>query len=185
MMREYLNFRIIYFITMLDQLTEKEFNSYYAIYIAKATDADIVEGLVRGKREFADFVSGVPSDKWSYAYQSDKWTIVEVLQHLIDTERIFAYRALRFARNDKTPIVGFEQDEYVPNSNANNYTKDQILADFNAVRNASITLFKGFTKEMLVRLGEASGSPMSSRAVGYILVGHQKHHFEVIQDRYL
>ncbi|MEW7291895.1 DinB family protein [Aquimarina sp. 2304DJ70-9] len=170
---------------MLSLLKEGEFNPYYGIYISKAEHSDIVEGLQSSKKEFVDFVNSIPTEKLTYAYADGKWTINEVLQHLIDTERIFAYRALRFARNDKTPILGFEQDDYVPNSNANSYRKEEIIADFEAVRSSSITLFKSFTDEMLHRIGEASGSPMSTRAVGYILAGHQKHHFNVIQERYL
>ena len=81
---------------------------------------------------------------------------------------------MHFARNDKTPIMGFEQDDYVPNSNANNISKEDLITDFNAVRNCSISLFNSFTNEMLTRIGEASVSPMSARAAGYILAGHQK-----------
>ncbi len=170
---------------MLSQVQEAEFNSYYGIYIAKAEQPNIVEGLQHSKQEFIDFVTAIPAEKWTYAYAEGKWTIAEVLQHIIDTERIFAYRALRFARNDKTPIMGFEQDNYVPNSNANQYSIKAMISDFEATRNNSISLFKSFTPEMLTRIGEASGSPMSARAAGYILTGHQKHHFEVIQERYL
>ncbi|MFC5045785.1 DinB family protein [Aquimarina hainanensis] len=170
---------------MIDQLTTEEYNTYYRMYIQKATSANILEGLRERKQEFVDFISAIPSEKHRYAYADGKWTVLEVFQHLIDTERIFAYRALRFARNDKTPIMGFEQDEYVPFSNANQYTIPQLVADFEAVRSGTITLFSGFTEEMLTRIGNASGSPMSARAVGYILQGHQIHHFQVLQERYL
>ncbi len=170
---------------MLTQLNEGEFHPYYGTYISKAKNPNIVVGLREGKKELTDFVNSIPEEKLTYAYGIGKWTIAEVLQHLIDAERVFAYRALRFARNDETPLMGFEQDEYVPNSNANNYSKEELLADFEAVRNASITLFKSFTDEMLLRIGKASGSPMSTRAVGFILAGHQKHHLEVIKERYL
>ncbi len=170
---------------MVSLLKEGEFNPYYATYIAKAESSDIVEGLQHGKKEFFDFVKSIPEEKLTYAYDKDKWSVAEVLQHLIDTERIFAYRALRFARNDKTSIPGFEQDDFVPNSNANHYTKEELISDFEATRNNSISLFKSFTQEMLLHIGEASGSPMSARAVGYILAGHQKHHFDVVKERYL
>lgn len=170
---------------MLTQLEKTEFHPYYGTYISKAEYPDIVEGLVQSKKEFVDFVNKIPEEKLQYAYADGKWTIAEVLQHLIDTERIFAYRALRFARNDKTPLMGFEQDDYAPNSNANNFSRQELISDFEAVRSASVTLFKGFTAEMLQRIGEASGSPMSARAVGYILAGHQRHHFDVIRERYL
>ncbi|WP_074406422.1 DinB family protein [Aquimarina megaterium] len=170
---------------MVSQLKEGEFNPYYETYIAKAESPDIVKGLESGQKEFVDFVQSIPEEKLTHAYAEDKWTVAEVLQHVIDGERIFAYRALRFARNDKTPIMGFEQDDYVPYSNANNYSKEELISDFQSARTNSISLFKSFTGEMLTRIGEASGSPMSSRAAGYILIGHQKHHFEVIKERYL
>ncbi|GAA4271777.1 DinB family protein [Aquimarina gracilis] len=170
---------------MLAQLNEGEFHPYYGAYISKAKHIDVVKGLHHGKKEFVDFVNSIPQEKFTYAYADEKWTIAEVLQHLIDAERVFAYRALRFARNDKTSLMGFEQDDYVPNSNANNYSKEELIADFEAVRNSSITLFKSFTNEMLLRVGEASSSAMSTRAVGYVLAGHQAHHFEVLKERYL
>ncbi|WP_438712121.1 DinB family protein [Aquimarina muelleri] len=170
---------------MLSQLKEVEYNSYYATYISRAEYPNIVEGLKNSQKEFVDFIQSIPQEKFIHAYAEGKWTIAEVFQHIIDTERIFAYRALRFARNDKTPIMGFEQDDYVPNSNANNLSKEDLITDFNAVRNCSISLFNSFTDEMLTRIGEASGSPMSARAAGYILAGHQKHHLEVIKERYL
>lgn len=170
---------------MLSQLKEGEFNPYYGVYISKAEYPNIVKGLQSSQKEFVDFVQSIPEEKLTHAYAEDKWSIAEVLQHIIDAERIFAYRALCFARNDKTSIMGFEQDDYVPYSNANNYSKEDLITDFQSARNNSISLFKSFTDEMLTRIGEASGSPMSSRAAGYILVGHQKHHFEVIKERYL
>lgn len=170
---------------MLLQVKEEEYNPYYGTYISKAKSPNIIEGLQESQKEFIDFVQAIPVEKLTYAYAEGKWTVAEVLQHVIDAERIFSYRALRFARNDKTPIMGFEQDDYVPNSNANNYSKDELVADFVSARNNSISLFRSFTDEMLLRIGEASGSPMSARAAGYILAGHQKHHFEVIKERYL
>ncbi|PKV51088.1 putative damage-inducible protein DinB [Aquimarina sp. MAR_2010_214] len=170
---------------MVSQLKEGEFNPYYGIYIAKAESPDIVKGLQSSQKEFVDFVQSIPEEKFTHAYAEGKWTVAEVLQHIIDTERIFAYRALCFARNDKTSIMGFEQDDYVPYSNANNYSKEELISDFVSARSNSISLFKSFTDEMLTRIGEASGSPMSARAAGYILEGHQKHHFEVIKERYL
>ncbi|TPN89045.1 DinB family protein [Aquimarina algicola] len=170
---------------MITQLTEIEYHPYYAAYIKKAMHEDIILGLENGKVQFKEFVAAISQEKMNYAYQEGKWTIAEVLLHLIDAERIFAYRALRFARNDKTPIIGFEQDDYVPYSNANQYTVQEIIDDFEAVRTCTISLFKNFTTEMLIRVGEASGSPMSTRAVGYILQGHQNHHFEVIAEKYL
>ncbi|MBW1297232.1 DinB family protein [Aquimarina litoralis] len=166
-------------------LRPEEYNPYYGTFIDKALKGDIVEGLRDGIPQFVDFVETIPDEKMKYAYDQDKWTIAEVLQHIIDTERIFSYRALRFARKDSNSLMGFDQDEYVPNSNANTISKEEFIADFKAVRNSSISLYKSFTSEMLTYIGEASGSPMSARAAGYILSGHQKHHLDVIQERYL
>ncbi len=170
---------------MQSLLAPEEYDPYYGAYIDKAESTNILEALLLGKQNFIDFVNAIPNKKWIYSYGKGKWTIAEVLQHIIDTERIFAYRALRFARKDKNALMGFDQDEYVPNSNANNYSKSELIADFEAVRNSSTALFKSFTEDMLIQIGVASGSPMSTRAVGYILSGHQKHHLDVINARYL
>ena len=170
---------------MISQLRKEEFHPYYGTYIAKAEFPDIVEGLKAGKTEFIDFVSVLPDEKLAFAYAEGKWTVAEVLLHLIDSERIFAYRALRFARKDNTPLAGFDQDVYVPNSNAKHMTKNGIIEDYEAVRNSSITMYKNFTEEMLQFIGTASDSPMSARALGYILAGHQRHHLEVINEKYL
>ncbi|WP_299252193.1 DinB family protein [uncultured Aquimarina sp.] len=170
---------------MQSLLTSGEYDPYYGVYIDKAANANVVKGLQQSKQKFIDFVNAISEEKFTYAYAEGKWTIAEVFQHIIDTERIFSYRALRFARNDKSPLMGFDQDEYVPYSNANNYSKQEFIEDFEAVRNNSIALFKSFTEDMLSQIGEASGSPMSTRAAGYILSGHQKHHLDVIKERYL
>jgi len=170
---------------MQSLLTLGEYNPYYGVFIDQAENANILTGLQQSKQKFIDFVNTISDEKLTYAYAEGKWTIAEVLQHIIDTERIFSYRALRFARNDKSPLIGFDQDEYVPNSNANNYSRQELIEDFEAARNNSIGLFKSFTQNMLTEIGEASGSPMSVRAIGYVLSGHQKHHLHVIKDRYL
>lgn len=170
---------------MQSLLTPEEYNPYYGIFIDKSESENIVQGLQQGKKKFIDFVNTIPNEKLTYAYEEDKWTIAEVIQHIIDTERIFSYRALRFARKDQTPLIGFDQDAYVPNSNANTFSIEDLIEDFESVRNSSITLYKRFTSEMLNQIGEASGSPMSTRAAGYILSGHQNHHVEVIKERYL
>lgn len=170
---------------MQSLLTSGEYNPYYGVFIDQAENANILTGLQQSKQKFIDFVNTISDEKLTYAYAEGKWTIAEVLQHIIDTERIFSYRALRFARNDKSPLIGFDQDEYVPNSNANNYSRHELIEDFEAARNNSIALFKSFTQNMLTEIGEASGSPMSVRAIGYVLSGHQKHHLHVIKDRYL
>ena len=181
---ELLIFRLKSFYMHL-HLTKDEYNTYYQTYIDKVTFSDIIEGLVQGKKEFNNFILNIPDDKLHYRYAQDKWTVAEVILHLIDTERIFAYRALRIARNDQTPLPGFEQDDYVPTSNAIQYTKLQLLREYNAVRESSITLFEGLSDNTLKNLGIASNYSISVRAIGYILAGHEEHHKTIIATRYL
>jgi uncharacterized damage-inducible protein DinB len=124
-------------------------------------------------------------DKFDYRYAEGKWTIKDIIQHVIDTERIFAYRALRISRNDITPLPGFEENDYVENTKANERGIQDLLAEFSAVRYATLFLFKSFSEEQLKRIGTASGTAISVRAIGFIIIGHQKHHQNVFQERYL
>lgn len=166
-------------------LNSNEFNPYYTSYIDKAASIDIVEGLELNLKDTIDFLSKIPSSKQDYIYAEGKWIIKDVLLHIIDTERIFAYRALRIARGDKTPLAGFEQDDYVANANSLSRSYESIIEEYKSVRNASITFFKSCTEETLIKMGEASGSSVSVRAIGYIIAGHEIHHIQVIKERYL
>ncbi|MFK7833416.1 MAG: DinB family protein [Winogradskyella sp.] len=169
-----------------DLLNSNEYHPYYKAYIDKAiSTSDIVEALKQNLEIVMAFYSEIPTEKQHYAYAAGKWTIQDILLHMIDTERIFAYRALRIARKDKTPMLGFEQDDYVPYGFASTRTLESLLEEYKAVRQATIALFSSFGAETLLEIGEASGSPFSVRALGYIIVGHENHHNEVIQERYL
>ena len=167
-------------------LNSEEFNPYYSNYI-KLVDGDkeLLEALKDGKEKTQTYFESIPPEKWKYAYAEGKWTLLEVLQHIIDTERIFSYRALCIARNDKTEFPGFEQDEYVKPSNANNRTMEELLLEYNAVRTSSIFLFEGLDEKSLSRIGKASNSPISARAAGFIIAGHEIHHANIITERYL
>ena len=124
-------------------------------------------------------------DKFDYRYAEGKWTIKDILQHLVDAERVFAYRALCFARNDKTELPGFEEDDYVIEANANKRSIQDLLTELLIVRQSSLALFKSFNDEQLMRIGTASNNPMSVRALGFIIIGHQNHHQRVFEERYL
>jgi uncharacterized damage-inducible protein DinB len=124
-------------------------------------------------------------DKFDYRYAEGKWTIKEIIQHIIDTERIFSYRALRISRNDKTPLPGFEENDYVDNTDANKRGLQELLTELSAVRHATLLLFKSFSEEQLARIGIASENEISVRAIGFIIIGHQKHHQKVFEERYL
>ena len=145
----------------------------------------MIEELEICLHEFIRFVQNIPMDKFDYRYAEGKWTIKDIIQHVIDTERIFAYRALRISRNDTTPLPGFEENDYVENTKANERGIQDLLAEFSAVRYATLFLFKSFSEEQLKRMGTASGTAISVRAIGFIIIGHQKHHQNVFQERYL
>lgn len=132
-----------------------------------------------------DFMKSISTNKLQFAYDDGKWSVAEVLVHLIDTERVFQYRALRFARNDATSLPGFDQDAYVPHSKANKRNLDSILKEYLAVRKATISLFESFDDEMMCRGGMASNSFMSVRALGFLICGHERHHKQILESRYL
>jgi hypothetical protein len=124
-------------------------------------------------------------DKFDFRYAEGKWTIKDIIQHLIDAERVFSYRAMRISRNDKTPLPGFEENDYVENTNANGRSIQDLLTELSAVRQSTLLLFKSFSEEQFGRIGVASNADVSVRAIGFIIIGHQKHHQKVFQERYL
>ena len=124
-------------------------------------------------------------DKFDYRYAEGKWTIKDIIQHIIDAERIFSYRALRFARNDKAELPGFEENEYVEEANGNQRSIMELLTELSSVRHATLLLFKSFNEEQVCRVGIASNNPMSVRAIGFVIIGHQNHHQKIFEERYL
>ena len=132
-----------------------------------------------------DYFSSIPKDKLEFRYQPKKWTIKEVLQHIIDTERIFTYRLLRIARKDTTPLAGFDQDIYVDPSEANNKSINDLIEEFSTTRLYTINLINSISNENLKNLGTASNSPVSARACAFILLGHSIWHINIIKERYL
>ncbi|MBP6181678.1 DinB family protein [Flavobacterium sp.] len=168
-----------------DQLPVSEYSEFNATYIRAAENVDMIEELEICLHDFIRFVQNISMDKFDYRYAEGKWTIKDIIQHIIDTERIFAYRALRISRNDKTPLPGFEENDFVANTNANDRNIQDLLAELSAVRHTTLFLFKSFSEEQLKRIGTASNAYISVRAIGFIIIGHQKHHQKVFQDRYL
>lgn len=166
-------------------LDVSEYNNYYQPYIDILGETDLLDGLKTGLVSLVNFITALPDDKMEFAYAPKKWSIAEALVHLIDTERIFQYRALRFSRNDKTPLPGFDQDIFVAKSRANAKGKTAIINEFKAVRVGTIALFESLNDEELMRFGVASGSKMSVRALGFLMCGHLKHHKKIIESRYL
>ncbi len=166
-------------------LRPDEFHSYYGPYIETLGDVELMGCLENGLHQISDFIGQIPDNRMDFLYAQGKWSIAEVLVHLMDAERVFQYRALRFARNDRTELMGFDQDFYVPESFANDRTKGAIIEEFSALRKSTITFFKGLAEEQLMRSGKANGAAMSVRALGFVICGHQAHHFKILKERYL
>lgn len=159
--------------------------TYYQRYVKLAMNLGVIESLKQSNANILKLLATVPEDKGEYRYQIDKWSLKESLCHMMDVERIFAYRALRFARNDQTALPGFEDNEYAPEANAHARTLKQLIAEMERLRNTTIDLFKSFTDDMLRREGVASNNKLSVLSLGYIIAGHELHHHNIIVDRYL
>lgn len=167
------------------QLLDNEYSTFNATYIKAAGEVDLIEELEICLHDFIRFVQNIPMDKFDYRYAEGKWTIKEIIQHIIDTERIFAYRALRISRNDTTPLAGFDENDFANNTEGNKRSLQDLLTELAAVRHANVLLFKSFSEDQLKRTGIASEHSISVRAIGFILIGHQKQHQKVFAERYL
>ena len=168
-----------------NQMLNTEYSAFYSTYISALEDLSLMEGLEQGLNQMVSFISNIPSEKLEYRYAEGKWTIKDLLLHLIDAERIFAYRALRIGRGDKTPLAGFEENGYVINANANSRSVKSLLNEFQLVRKSTLEMFENFSEEQLAYLGTSSENVISVRPIGFIISGHQNHHLKVILERYL
>jgi uncharacterized damage-inducible protein DinB len=164
-----------------------EYAPYFERYmhLTALKDKTIIQNLESAQDEFERVLRNLPVSNHSYSYASGKWTLKELIQHVIDTERVFCYRALSFARNDQTSLPGFDQDVFVDNDTANERDYYDLLDEMKVLRKSSIQLFKSFSKEALLRIGVASDNKMSVRALGYLFSGHQIHHINIVKERYL
>lgn len=165
---------------------KNEYAPYFEQYLQLVNqEKSIVENLVASQNDFEQTLRNIDASKHNFAYDKGKWTLKELTQHTIDTERVFTYRALCFARNDKTDLPGFDQDIFTQNDNANQREFDELLNEMMVVRESSIALFKSFSDEVFQRIGVASNNKMSVRALGYLFSGHQIHHLNIVKERYL
>jgi hypothetical protein len=159
-------------------------NPYYDRYISLIGDDDIIEVLENQGTASEKFLKTFTEKQGNYSYADGKWTMKEVLGHVIDTEKIMAYRALAFARGEKQSLPGFEQDDYVAESNFNNRSLADLINEFLTVRDSNIILFKSFDEEILNRRGIASESEVTVLALIYIIAGHEKHHMKILRKKY-
>lgn len=162
-----------------------EYAPYYEKYISQITGNDILNTLYEQRRQMLLLLSGRSESDGEIRYAPEKWSVKEVLGHICDTERVFAYRALRIARNDRTPLAGFDENEYVKNASFGRQTLADLIEDFIAVRRATISLFRGFDEAAWIRRGAANNNPVSVRALAYIIAGHELHHRRMLEEKYL
>jgi len=162
-----------------------EYDPYYGRYISLVDSDDIIATLEKQARDTKALLNPLSSQQADFRYAPGKWSIKEVLGHMNDTERIMSYRAMRVARGDKTPIEGFEQDDYVPTGRFDRRTIQDLLEEFAAIRHATIQLLRHFDTEAGERLGTASRKPVSARALAYIIAGHELHHRRILREKYL
>ncbi|MBX2964859.1 MAG: DinB family protein [Cyclobacteriaceae bacterium] len=168
--------------------TSPDFNtlpSYYRDYVAYVERQELLPALKSSGETIQGIVHTIPEEKGEHRYAPGKWTIKEVLCHLMDAERIFAYRALRFARNDNTPLAGYEENDYAPQANAHARTVKQLAQELKNLRATTLDLFTGFTPVMLQRMGTANNNVVSVINIGYIIAGHEIHHCTILKQRYL
>lgn len=168
-----------------DRPDQTEYPPFYGGYIAGVPDGDVVAMLEQQDEDTMQLLKGVPEPQGSFAYAPGKWTLKEVMAHVIDAERVFSYRALRIARGDQTPLPGFDEKAWVPNSGANARTLADLLGELRAVRAATLELLRHLPKEAAARKGNASGKDVTVRALAWIIAGHERHHVRIIRERYL
>lgn len=162
-----------------------EHPAYFSRYIKLVPDQPLLQSLQQGLEEGLQTWESIDEAKASFRYAPEKWSIKEMLSHVIDTERIFAYRALCFARAESAPLIGFDHDRYVAHSEADQRPWPGLVAELKLVRQASIALFGSFSEKQLTRIGRVGENQFSVRAIAYLIAGHNKHHIHVLQERYL
>jgi len=163
---------------------EDEYGPYYGTYISKVPDGDLHQLLARQMEETCAMLSKVPESEADAAYAPGKWTVKEVAGHIVDTERIMAYRLLRVSRGDSTPLPGFEQDDYVKGGNFRSRTLASLIEEFRLARASTLALLRNLDGSTFTRRGIADGKPVSARALAYIIAGHERHHVGILNERY-
>jgi len=164
---------------------KSEYLPYYERYISLVPDGDVVATLAAQMDDTLAMLRSLPASVATYRYAPDKWSVNEVVGHIIDSERNFAFRALRFARNDAAPVPGFEQDDYVRNSTFDAYPLEELASELESVRQSTVFLFKHLEESAWTRRGIANNAEVSVRALAYIIAGHELHHREILAARYL
>lgn len=162
-----------------------EYAEFYSGYVEKVLDTEIFDSLTKVMNETDESLKNLTDEEACYSYAPGKWTIKELIQHIIDSERVFAYRAMRIARNDKTPLAGFDENEYAFQAKVDERNIDELRQELYLIRRSNELLFRSFTNDDLKRMGTANNFEISVRALVYITAGHALHHLEVLRKNYL
>ncbi len=162
-----------------------EVPEFYRTYVRFLQDETVVEQLQSSAKEFNYLLNTFSNEKAEYRYEEGKWSIKDLIQHIIDSERVFCYRAMRFARNDKIELPGFEQDDYAEIASADRRDIQDLMSEFTSTRYSTISFFSALSEEDLKRTGLANGTEFSVEVLGYVISGHLLHHLEVIREKYL
>lgn len=165
--------------------TDKEFASFYAGYVGLVPEGDLFASLEQQAAETQKLLRPIGEAKSQHRYAPDKWSIREVIGHVADSERVFTYRALRFARADATPLPGYDEKQWGLTTNAHTRTLVSLLDDLQALRAATLTLFRGLDDADWDCSGTANNNPITVRALAYIVCGHERHHMKIVKERYL
>lgn len=159
--------------------------AFYHKYVNQVQEENVNDAIQKNTESSIAFLNSIPEEKWEYRYAEGKWSIKEMVQHIIDTERIFSYRALCFARGEKQSLPGFEENGYADASRAERREIRSLIEEFETVRKSIEQLFASFDEEQLFSIGHANNNPVSVNAIGFIIPGHVQHHVNVLKERYL
>jgi hypothetical protein len=159
-------------------------NAYFLKYTELVKEDNIQDAFTNQEDALQDFYNKIDEEKSCFAYAESKWTLKEMLQHIIDTERVFSYRALCIARNEQAVLPGFDENDYAKYSKANNRSWESLVEEMQILRMSTQMMFDSFTAEMLTNIGQFSSAKDSTNTLGYIMVGHVYHHIKVAEEKY-
>jgi uncharacterized damage-inducible protein DinB len=161
-----------------------EYGDFYKDYIELVGNENVIQALIQQGQQTYAVIKRLTDEETSYRYQDDKWNVKEIIGHLVDTERIMAYRALCISRGEQNPLPGYDHEEYVQNADFSNRSLQSISTEYDALRNANISMFNSFSSDQVTRTGIANDISVSVRALAYIIAGHERHHMNVLEEKY-
>lgn len=164
--------------------TSDEYGEFYEGYINRVNGSNVLQMLIEQGQKTYGLIQRLSPEEANHRYEREKWSVKEVIGHLIDTERIMAYRALSIARGEQKSLPGYDQDDYVAHASFNARSLQSLSAEYDAQRNSNISLFSSFDEEQIQRIGTANGMELSVRALVHIIVGHEKHHLNMLREKY-